>query len=76
VGTRHEHEGRWINGHGGNGNGALDLGCELPADLFLESRVGGEYAARWAAIPAEVAEALYASDEGKIPYADVQQYFE
>ena len=42
----------------------------------LNPELAANMPARWAAIPAEVAEALYASEEGKIPYADVQQYFE
>lgn len=42
----------------------------------LNPELAANMPARWAAIPAEVAEALYASDEGKIPYAEVQQYFD
>lgn len=42
----------------------------------LNPKLAANFPAKWEAIPAEVADALYASDTGQISYADYQQYFE
>lgn len=42
----------------------------------LNPRLAAKMPAWWEAIPAEVAEALYASETGQVAYADFQQYFE
>lgn len=42
----------------------------------LNPKLAANMPAAWEAIPAEVAEALYASENGQVPYADYMQYFE
>lgn len=41
----------------------------------LNPTAAAEMPMRWAEIPAEVADALYASETGQVPFADYQQYF-
>ncbi len=41
----------------------------------LNPRLAANMPAKWAAIPDEVAEALYASETGQVAYADYMQYF-
>lgn len=42
----------------------------------LNPRLAAKMPAKWEAIPADVADALYASETGQVSYADYQQYFE